>query len=77
MVLRYLSIPVPKQGIKVIEKGAKWCDSVKDCVADADAVITMVGFPKDVEEVYFGEDGILNNVRPGSYVIDMTTTSPS
>ena len=46
---------------EVIEKGAKWCDSLKDCVAQADAVITMVGFPKDVEEVYFGEDGILNN----------------
>ena len=61
---------------EVIEKGAKWCDSLKDCVAQADAVITMVGFPKDVEEVYFGEDGILNNVRPGSCVIDMTTTSP-
>ena len=43
---------------------------------DADAVITIVGFPPDVEEVYFGEKGIIANARPGTLVIDMTTTSP-
>ena len=36
----------------------------------------MVGFPPDVEEVYFGEKGIMANARPGTLVIDMTTTSP-
>ncbi len=60
----------------VASEGAKWCDTIADCVKDADAVITMVGYPKDVEEVYFGEQGILANVKPGTYVIDMTTTSP-
>ena len=39
-------------------------------------VITIVGYPKDVEEVYFGEDGILENADKGTYLIDMTTTSP-
>ena len=39
-------------------------------------VITIVGYPKDVEEVYFGENGILENADKGTYVIDMTTTSP-
>ncbi len=61
----------------VISEGAKWCDSVKECAADKDVVITIVGYPKDVEEVYFGEDGILENVPSGSTVIDMTTTSPT
>ena len=37
----------------------------------------MVGFPKDVEEVYLSENGILAHARPGAYVIDMTTTSPA
>ncbi|HZJ56968.1 MAG TPA: NAD(P)-dependent oxidoreductase, partial [Clostridia bacterium] len=64
------------KALEVIEKGAVWCDSIRDCVADAEAVITMVGFPKDVEEVYFGDNGILDHARPGSYIIDMTTTSP-
>lgn len=60
----------------VIGEGAIWRDSVKACVADRDVVITIVGYPKDVEEVYFGADGILENVEAGAYVIDMTTSSP-
>lgn len=60
----------------IVEQGAVWCDSVKECVQGAEAVITIVGYPKDVEEVYFGENGIIANAAPGTYLIDMTTTSP-
>ena len=60
----------------VICEGAAWRDTVKECVADRDVVITIVGYPKDVEEVYFGEGGILKNAPTGAYVIDMTTSSP-
>ena len=60
----------------VIAEGAAWCDTVADCSKGKDVVITIVGYPKDVEEVYFGEDGILENADKGTYLIDMTTTSP-
>lgn len=60
----------------VIAEGAVWCDSVKECSAGRDAVISIVGFPKDVEEVYFGAGGIIENASEGAYIIDMTTTSP-
>lgn len=60
----------------LVEKGALWEDTVADLSAKSDVIITIVGFPKDVEEVYLGENGILNNVKAGSYVIDMTTSSP-
>ena len=59
-----------------IAEGAVWCDTVADCSKGRDVVITIVGYPKDVEEVYFGENGILENADKGTYVIDMTTTSP-
>ena len=62
--------------LDIIEEGAVWCDTVAQCVRDREAVITMVGYPEDVWEVYFGEAGIIANARPGTYVIDMTTTSP-
>ena len=65
-----------QKALDVIEEGALWCDSIAECVKQKYAVITMVGYPKDVEEVYFGEKGILQNVSEGTYVIDMTTTSP-
>lgn len=58
------------------ETGMQWCDTAAQCAAGRDAVITMVGYPKDVEDVYFGEDGILASADAGTYLIDMTTTDP-
>lgn len=60
----------------IIEEGAKWCESVAECAKGRDVVITMVGYPKDVKEVYFGESGVLASAGQGTYLIDMTTTSP-
>lgn len=60
----------------VIAEGAVWCDTAAECAKGRDVVITIVGYPKDVEEVYFGDNGIITNADPGTYVIDMTTTSP-
>ena len=60
----------------VIAAGAHWCNTIADCAAGRDVVITIVGYPKDVEEVYFSEKGILNSADKGTVLIDMTTTSP-
>ena len=60
----------------VVGEGAAFHESIAECVRDRDAVITIVGFPQDVEEVYFDEGKILDNVKEGTYLIDMTTTSP-
>ena len=62
--------------LDVIEEGAVWCETVSECARDQDVVITIVGYPKDVEEVYFGDDGIIANAKKGAYLIDMTTSSP-
>ena len=61
----------------LLQEGALWAENAGACAENQDAVITMVGFPKDVEEVYLSENGILAHARPGAYVIDMTTTSPA
>lgn len=60
----------------VISEGAIFHESVGSCAAAVEAMISIVGYPKDVEEVYLGESGILANAKPGTYVIDMTTSSP-
>lgn len=60
----------------VIADGAVFCESIASCVKDKDAVITIVGYPKDVQEVYFSTNGVLDSVNKGTYLIDMTTTSP-
>lgn len=62
---------------ELIASGATWKDSVAEIAAEVDILITMVGYPTDVEAIYFGEAGILENTREHTYVIDMTTSKPS
>ena len=61
----------------IIEKGAHWCDTPKAVAENTDIVFTIVGFPKDVEEVYLGENGLIEGTREGMIFCDMTTTKPS
>lgn len=60
----------------LLEKGAVWQESPGDVAASVDVVITIVGFPEDVEAVYLSEGGILDRAKAGATVIDMTTSSP-
>lgn len=59
------------------ERGAVWCDTAAEAARGSEVVFTIVGFPRDVEEVYFGPDGVLAGAAPGSVVVDMTTSEPS
>lgn len=61
---------------KICAKGAIWENSVKKLSSKCNLIITMLGFPKDVKEVFFEENGIFNNAEPQTLVIDMTTSSP-
>jgi len=61
----------------LIEAGAQWAKSPKEVAQQADVVFTIVGFPKDVRQVYFGKDGIFEGLKKGSVLVDMTTTEPS
>ena len=60
----------------LVAKGAVWKDSPGDVAAACDVVITIVGYPKDVEEVYLAPGGIVERARDGAILIDMTTSSP-
>ena len=66
-----------KEKVKdVIAEGAKFFETIRECVAGCEAVITIVGYPADVEDVYFGKGKIIDSAEKGAYLIDMTTTSP-
>ncbi|RMG24477.1 MAG: NAD(P)-dependent oxidoreductase [Bacteroidetes bacterium] len=67
----------PSKAQPLLDGGARWADSPKAVAEVSDVIFTIVGFPADVEEVYFGENGILAGARPGSVLVDMTTTKPS
>ncbi|HME55762.1 MAG TPA: NAD(P)-dependent oxidoreductase [Candidatus Lokiarchaeia archaeon] len=61
----------------LVELGATWCDSAKDVAERSDVIFTIVGMPVDVNEVYFGEQGIFKGAKEGSIIVDMTTTEPA
>lgn len=60
----------------LVKAGAKVAKSPKDVAEKSDIVIDMVTDSKDVEEVLLGPNGVINGVKPGTIVIDMSTISP-
>jgi len=61
----------------LVAKGATWADSPAAVAEAADVVISMVGYPSDVEEIYMGTNGIIEHARADALLIDMTTSSPA
>ena len=61
----------------LLDDGARWADSPAEAAAGADVLVTMLGYPRDVREVVLGDGGALEALRPGSLLIDMTTSEPS
>jgi 3-hydroxyisobutyrate dehydrogenase len=60
----------------LLDAGASWEESPASLASRCKSVFTMVGYPSDVEEVYFGPSGLIENAIPGTYLIDCTTSSP-
>jgi 3-hydroxyisobutyrate dehydrogenase len=60
----------------LVKEGAQWEESPVTLAKNCNVIFTMVGFPRDVEEIYLGEAGLLQLAKPNSYLIDMTTSSP-
>lgn len=60
----------------ILEEGARWHDNPAELAQHSDVVMTMLGYPHDVEEVYYGEQGLLKHAKPGTVLVDLTTSSP-
>jgi 2-hydroxy-3-oxopropionate reductase len=60
----------------VVRDGAKGASSIAAAVRDADVVITMVPASPQVEEVVLHEGGVLESIRPGGLLIDMSSITP-
>lgn len=61
----------------LLELGAKWAASPQALAEASDVVFTIVGFPKDVREVYLGPQGVVAASKSGTVLVDMTTSEPS
>lgn len=66
----------PERAEPLLSQGASWAENPAAAARNANVVLTMVGFPEDVEAVYFGAQGVLSAAAPGTLLVDMTTTRP-
>lgn len=66
-----------ERALPLVELGATWYDTAQAAAEQGDVIFTVVGYPKDVEEVYFGEHGIFKAAQQGKIVVDMTTSQPA
>jgi len=60
----------------LLDRGARWRDTVAEVAESADIVFTMLGYPHDVRQVYLDDNGLLASSRPGTILVDMTTSQP-
>jgi 3-hydroxyisobutyrate dehydrogenase len=67
----------PAQAAALVEQGALSLPSPGALASECDVVVTIVGFPSDVEDLYFGRAGLIESARPGAFLVDMTTSSPA
>ncbi len=66
-----------EKSASLLDIGAQWASSPKEVAEKSDIVFSIVGYPQDVEEVTLGEKGILQGLKPGGIVCDMTTSCPA
>jgi 3-hydroxyisobutyrate dehydrogenase len=73
----HVSSRTRERAASLVERGAHWHGTPAAVAAESDCVCTMVGFPSDVREVVLGPSGVLAGARPGSLLVDLTTSEPS
>src|SRR5581483_10357863 len=61
----------------LLDQGAAWADTPRALAEKSDVVFAIVGFPRDVREVFLGQQGALSGVKAGAVLVDMTTSEPS
>jgi 3-hydroxyisobutyrate dehydrogenase len=66
-----------EKALDLLEEGVGWVDSPEEITHLANVIITMVGYPSDVEQIYLGDRGIIHTSPSGTYLIDMTTSTPT
>tara|TARA_B100001093_G_scaffold75036_1_gene65855 strand:- start:17047 stop:17949 length:903 start_codon:yes stop_codon:yes gene_type:complete len=65
-----------EKGKRLEDRGAVWRDSPESVGRESNLVFTMLGYPSEVESVLLGSRGVVEGIRSGSVVVDMTTSSP-
>ena len=60
----------------LLARGVRWADTPEAVARESDVCFTLVGFPHELREAVLGPRGALAGLRPGSVLVDMTTSEP-
>lgn len=66
-----------EKAMPLVEEGAMWLETPAEITKNSDVIFTIVGYPEDVEYVYFGNNGIFEGISDGKILVDMTTSTPA
>ncbi|MFO0884779.1 MAG: NAD(P)-dependent oxidoreductase [Pirellulales bacterium] len=61
----------------LLDRGAAWADTPRQLAQRSDVIFSIVGYPRDVQNVFLGPEGALSGCKPGNVLVDMTTSDPS
>jgi 2-hydroxy-3-oxopropionate reductase len=67
---------VPQAVDEIMSEGAEGAHSCKEVAEKCELVITMVPNGPHVKTAVFGENGVLEGIKPGSLVVDMSSIDP-
>ena len=67
----------PETAEPLLKEGASWADTPREMAETNEVIFTSLPGPQEVEAVVCGKDGIMEGIRPGSVLIDLSTNSPS
>ena len=73
----YIYTRTKEKASELMDLGAKWSQTPGEVASLSDVVFTMVGYPSDVKEIYYGDQGIFQKGKAGLTVIDLTTSTPT
>ena len=62
---------------QLVKEGAVWADTPRDVAATSEVIFSMVGYPQDVEEIYYGDTGIFATDVTNRVLVDLTTSTPT
>ena len=65
-----------EKAIPLLKHGASWANTPAELAREVDYLFSMVGYPEDVESIYFDDHGVFSSLKEGKVLIDMTTSSP-
>jgi 3-hydroxyisobutyrate dehydrogenase len=64
-------------GEPALKRGARWAETPADTARQSEIVMTSLPGPKEVEQVVLGDNGVIHGAQPGSFYVDLSTSSPT